>query len=109
MKTVSDIVYLTVSRAGVQSMKKSFTGSKKGEIVVKLEVEVDEKAFVPPTVQKKVIVNDWQEGIELKDVEFNQEYISEEEAAAIRQQRLEKMKEVLENNGYKVASEEDLE
>lgn len=107
MKTVKDTIYLTVARNGVQSMKKSFTGSKKGEIVVKLDVEVDEKAFTPPTVSKRVIINDWQEGIELKDVEFEQEYITEEEAETIRQTRLEKMKEVLENNGYIVSSEED--
>ena len=109
MKTVKDTIYLTVSRSGVQGMKKSFKGSKKGEIIVKLLVEVDEKAFVPPTIEKRVVINDWQEGIEIKDVEFDQEYISEEEADGIRQARLEKMSEVLKNNGYTVLAEDDKE
>jgi len=45
MKTIKDIIYLTVGQSGVQSMRKSYSGCKKGEIVVKLNVEVEANAF----------------------------------------------------------------
>lgn len=103
MKTVKDTIYLTIARNGVQGMKKSYTGAKKGEIVVKMNVEVDEKAFTPPTIEKFVVVNDWQSDIDVEDVEFNKDYITQEEAEIIRSKRLEKMTAILEKQGYKVS------
>lgn len=104
MQKVKDTIYLTVSQAGVQGMRKSFSGSKKGEIVVKLGIEVDKAVFVPPTIEKHVVVNNWQEDIDVGDVQFKDEFITEEEAKVIRDGRLEKMRFILEAQGFKVTA-----
>lgn len=99
---MKDVIYLTVNTSGVQSMRKSYTGCKKGEIVVKLHVEVDEEAFTPPTVEQYVVVNDWDKGVDIEDVKFEEQWITEEEAEMVRQGRIEKMKGILESQGYSV-------
>jgi hypothetical protein len=42
---MKDVIYLTVNRSGVQQFRKSYTGARRGEVIVKLNVEVPEKAF----------------------------------------------------------------
>lgn len=104
---MKDTIYLTVSKNGIQSMRKSYTGCKKGEIVVKLHVEVKEEAFTPPTIEQFVVVNDWDKGVDIEDVKFENQWITEEEAEMVRLRRIEKMKEILENQGYSVQQIED--
>lgn len=107
---MKDTIYLTVNQSGVQTMRKSYTGCKKGEIVVKLNVEVKEEAFTPPTIEQFVVVNDWDKGVDIEDVKFEDQWITEEEAEMVRQNRLHKMKEILESQGYSVEQiEEKLE
>ncbi len=79
----------------------------RGEHVLKVEVEVAPEAFRNPVLTKKVIVNDWREGIDIADVDFKETFITEEEAATIRQNRLEKMQEILRNNGFEVTRVEE--
>ncbi len=86
-------------------MRKSYTGCKKGEIVVKLNIEVNEKAFTPPTVEQFVVVNDWSKGVDIEDVSFEKQYITEEEANLIREKRLLKMQSILEEQGFIVSKE----
>jgi len=107
MKTIKDVIYLTISQNGVQIMRKNYSGCKKGEIVVKMNIEVEEKAFTPPTIEKFVVVNDWNEGVDIEDVQFNEQYITEEEAQIVRAKRLEKMQTILENQGYTVSKKEE--
>ena len=107
MKTIKDVIYLIISQNGVQGMRKSYSGCKKGEIVVKMNIEVEGKAFTPPTIEKFVVVNDWNEGVDIEDVQFNEQYITEEEAQIVRAKRLEKMQTILENQGYTVSKKEE--
>jgi hypothetical protein len=95
-------IYLRVDRRGVQGMTKSLPGLYKDEIIVKLNVEVADKAFGVPTIEQDVVVNDWSSDIDVQDVEFNQNIITAEEAKIIRERRLERMKEILETQGYEV-------
>lgn len=99
-------IYLTVDRSGVQHMRKSLTDARRGECIVQLDIEMPPEAFSPPVLRQKVVVNDWREGIDLEDVRFKNGVITEEEAASIRAGRIEKMKAVLEEQGYEVTKPE---
>ena len=104
---MKEIIYLTVSQQGVQSMRKSFTGSKKGEIVVKLNVQIAQEAFSPPVIEQFIQVNDWKDGVDIEDVKFEQNFITVEESQLIKQKRLEKMKDILESQGYEVSKSDE--
>lgn len=105
---MKDIIFLTVNQQGVQAMRKSYTGEKRGEVVVKLLVEVDEKVFgAPPTIEKYVHVNDWKSGVDIDDVKFDEHFITEEEAQIIREKRILKMKDILESQGFVVEKAEE--
>jgi putative transposon-encoded protein len=104
---MKDVIYLTVAKNGVQSMKKSYLGCKKGEIIVKLNLEVKEEAFTPPTIEQYVVVNDWDKGVDIEDVKFEDQWITEEEAEMVREKRILKMKEILESQGYSVEQIEE--
>lgn len=100
-------IYLRVDRRGVQGMTKSMPSLYKDEIIVKVNLEVNDKAFGAPTVEQDVVVNDWSSDIDVQDVEFNQNIITQEEANMIRERRLERMKEILETQGYEITKKED--
>lgn len=99
---MKDTIYLTVDRRGVQSMRKSYQGASRGQAVVKLNVTVDENAFKPPVLEQNVVVSDWSDNIDMEDVKFERNIITEEEAQIVKQRRLEKMREILEAQGYTV-------
>lgn len=99
---MKDVIYLTVDRRGVQSMRKSYQGAARGQAVVKLNVTVDENAFKPPVLEQSVVVSDWSDNIDMEDVKFERNIITEEEAQVVKQRRLEKMREILEAQGYTV-------
>ena len=104
---MKDTIFLTVDRRGVQGMRKSYTGAKRGEVIVKLNVTVPQEAFSPPVLDQEVVVNDWRDGIDLEDVEFNQAVITQEEADIIKEKRLAKMVEILDGHGYDVQKREE--
>ena len=99
---MKETIYLVVSKNKVERMTKTLPNLYRGEIPVKLSVEVDETAFREPVLERKVTINDWQEGIEIADIEFRESIITEEEAEKIRQMRLDKMQQILTNHGYSV-------
>lgn len=102
-------IFLRVDRSGVRAMTKSLPSLYKDEIIVKLNVDVDNKVFGVPTIEQTVVVRDWGSDIDVKDVEFKQSIITEEEAAIIRERRLERMREILTEQGYTVTKEESQE
>jgi hypothetical protein len=104
---MNDIIYLVVSQDKVERMTKNLPNIYRGEVVVKLDVTVTDKAFNPPTLDQEVIVDDWRKGVDLEDVEFRENIITKEEAETIRDRRLARMSEVLENQGYRVTPPED--
>lgn len=106
---MKDVIYLTADQRGVQSMRKSYTGARRGEVVIKLNVEINPKAFSPPVLEQSVYVDEWQKGIDMEDVKFEKNVITEEEAELVRQRRLEKMRDILENQGYTITKPEEEE
>lgn len=99
---MKDTIYLTVDRRGVQSMRKSYQGAARGQAVVKVNVTVDENAFKPPMLEQSIVVSDWSDNIDMEDVKFERGIITQEEAEMVKKRRLEKMKEILESQGYTV-------
>lgn len=104
---MKDVVYLVVSRAGVQSMRKSLPSMKRGEIAIRVNVTVADKAFAPPTIEQYIDIQDPYQGIDLEDVHFTGSTITQEEAELIRSMRLAKAAEILIANGYVVTLESD--
>jgi hypothetical protein len=103
---MKEVIYLVVDQRGVQAMRKTLPDVRRGEIPVKLTINVPPEAFSPPTLSQEVTVDDWRQGIELNDVEFKQSIITPDEAEVIRQRRLEKMRAVLEAQGFTVTDPE---
>jgi hypothetical protein len=97
-----EIIYLVVSRQRVERMTKNLPQLSRGEIPVKLILEVAPGAFREPVIERHVVVDDWRDGIDLADVNFTETFITEAEAAIIRQRRLDKMAELLAEHGWKV-------
>jgi len=99
---MKDVIYLVVNRQGVQSMRKSLVDVKRGEICVKLHVDVTNDAFTPPVLEQHVAIDTWHGGVDIEDVQFNQNVITEEEAKIIKEKRIQKMRLILEKQGYKI-------
>lgn len=97
-----EVIYLKVSRSRVEGMTKSLPACGRYEIPVKVIVEVDEKAFREPTIERRITVSDWRDGIELADVELREGIITEAEAEIIKARRLAQMRAVLEEKGFTV-------
>lgn len=106
---MKEVIYLVVSQNKVERMTKRLPDLYRGEIPVKLTINVPKEAFNPPTLDQEVFVEDWRQGIDLEDVEFKKNVITKEEAEEIRQRRLARMKEVLEGQGFTVTEPEDVE
>lgn len=99
---MKEVIYLKVSRHRVEGMYKSLPAVGRYEIPVKVIVEVAETAFREPTIERKVTVTDWRDGIELADVELREGIITEAEAELIKARRLAQMRAVLEERGFTV-------
>ena len=99
-------IYLRADRRGVIAMTKSLPSLYKDEIIIKVNVEVADKVFGNPVIEQKVTVTDWASDIDIQDVQMNQAIITQQEADMIRERRLERMKEVLESQGFVVSRDE---
>ena len=97
---MKEVIYLRVSRQRVEGMTKRLPDLNRGEIPVKLLIEVDDAAFREPVIEHRVHVTDWRQGIDLPDVQLKDGIITEKEAEMIRAQRLAAMRTVLEEHGY---------
>ena len=102
-----ETIYLIANRRGIEKMTKRLPEIKKGQIPIKLTVEVEQKAFTPPTVEKSVFIEDWKKGIDIEDVNFEKNIITDEEAEIIRNKRLDKMKQILTQQGYTINDPEE--
>jgi len=99
---MKEIIYLRVSPYKVEGMTKNLPNLNRGEIPVKLIIEVDETAFREPVIEQKVTIADWRQGIDIADVQLKESIITDQEAELIRTQRLQKMKQILEEQGYEI-------
>lgn len=99
---MKDVIYLVVNANQVVRMTKNLPSLKRGEVPIKVSVSVADDAFHMPTISREIIISDWQKDVRLNDLELRQNFITEEEAEMIKQKRLERMQEILSNNGYTV-------
>ena len=88
-------------------MNKNLPSIYKGEIIVKLTVNVAEKCFGTATIPQEIFIEDWRDGIDMQDVQFKKNLITKEEAEIIKQKRLDKMKEILEEQGFTITKPDD--
>lgn len=104
---MKEVIYLVASRAGVGStVRKNLpTNLNRGEVPIKVTVEIAPDAFAPPVTEQAISIQNPYRGIDLEDVHFNGSIITEAEAEIVRQRRLEKAAEILRANGYEVAKE----
>jgi hypothetical protein len=85
---VKETIWLTVNRVQVVKLTKNMPDLKRGEIPVKLLIEVDETVFGAPVLEQRVHVADWREGLAFADPELRDLTITEAEAEIIRGQRI---------------------
>jgi hypothetical protein len=104
---MKETIYLVVNRNKVERMTKNLPSLSRGEIPVRVNIQVEETAFRTPVIEKEVYVEDWREGVDMGDVEFEGTAITKEEVEIIRARRLEKMQEILQSQGYTVTKEEE--
>lgn len=104
---MQEIIYLRVSPYKVEGMTKNLPSLNRGEIPVKLIISIDPKAFREPIIEQKIVVEDWRQGIDIADIELKEGIITDKEAQMIRDQRLQKMKQILEEQGYVVEAKKE--
>lgn len=104
---MKETIYLVVTQYGVDRMLKNLPMKLRGgEYPIRIDVTVDKAAFRLPTLVKEIHVTDFLEGMSLGDVEFKEPFITEKEAAQIREQRLAEEVERLRQLGYKIEAPE---
>lgn len=105
---MKEVIYLTASRSGVGStVRKNLpTNLTRGEVPIKVVVEIAPDAFAPPVIEQSIYIENPYKGIDLEDVHFEGSVITESEAELIRQKRLEKAANILKANGYTVEKDD---
>lgn len=102
-----ETIFLIVAANKVERMAKNLPALRRGELPIKVTIDIKQDAFRTPTIDKEIIIDDWRDGIDMEDVEFNRNIITKQEAEDIKQKRLAKMQEILEQQGYTVTKKED--
>lgn len=104
-----EIVYLVASPYGVdKAVRKNLpTQLKRQEIPIKVTIDIAKDAFAPPVLEQHITIENPYKGIDLTDVHFNGDIITEDEAEVIRKRRLERAAEILKANGYGVTEPEE--
>lgn len=104
---MKEVIYLVASRSGVSgTVRKNLpTNLGRGEVPIKVTVEIAPDAFAPPVIEQAIYIENPYKGIDLEDVHFEGSVITESEAEIIRQKRLEKAANILKANGYTVEKE----
>jgi hypothetical protein len=106
---VKDIIFLEVSPYRVERMTKKLPRVARGNIPVKITIEVKPDAFREPVVSQEIVIEDWREGVTVSDIELREHFITEAEAAEIRRQRRQAQVDQLRELGYKVEEPEGTE
>lgn len=106
---MKEVIYLTASRNGIgNTVRKNLpTNLGRGEVPIKVIIEIAPDAFAPPVIEQSIYIENPYKGIDLEDVHFNGSTITEAEAEVIRQRRLEKAASILQANGYTVEKVEE--
>jgi hypothetical protein len=99
---VKDTIFLVITPRKVDRMTKTLPDTRHDEIVVKVVVEVPPGRFRTPTVERRIVVEDWTDGTELGDIRLEKDFITEDEAALIVQRRIARMAQILREHGAEV-------
>ncbi len=99
---MKETIFLIVSRNKVEDMRKNLPRLTRGQIPIKLNIEVKPNAFTEPTIERDIVVEDWNHDIDLQDVLFEKSTITQKEAELIKANRLNRMQEILQQHGYEV-------
>ena len=101
-------IFLYATEYGIASRVTRELGKiQRGEIPIKLTLDIEETAFREPVIEKEVKIEDWRQGVDIADVDFKETFITEEEAATIREMRFQKMSEILKQQGYSVTKPQE--
>lgn len=103
-------IYLVANRNGIDgAVRKNLpTNLRPGDIPIKVMVDIKPEAFTPPVIEQYITIEDPYKGIDLSDVHFTGDVITEAEAQIIRTRRLERAAEILRANGYEVEKGENV-
>ena len=100
---MKETIFLRVSRQKVEGMTKNLPYVQRGEIPVKLTIEVKDDAFKEPTIAKTIVIEDPLAGTDVaSDIQFSSNIITEDEAEKIKKMRLDRIAEILQAQGYEV-------
>lgn len=99
---MKETIFLIVSRNKVEDMRKNLPRLSRGQIPIKLNVEVKADAFVEPTIERDIVIDNWNHDIDVSDVLFEKSTITQKEADIIKENRLQRMQEILQQHGYEV-------
>lgn len=105
---MKQIIYLVATRNGVDRFRKEMPTIGRGEIPIKVHVEIEDSAFRTPTIEKELIIGDWREGIDMPDVNLKEMTITEKEAEQLREQRKQALIDEVEKLGYKVVKADEV-
>lgn len=109
---MKDTFFIIVTKKKVDRMVKTESSAldlKAGQYAVKINMEVADEKFNRPYPEKTITVEPWDKNLEVEDVHFDSNFVTEEEEQMIREHRLRKMRERLEENGYTVIPMEEAE
>jgi hypothetical protein len=101
-------IYLIATPGGIDRMTKRQPDHNRGELPIKVTVNLPSSLFAPPTISQEITIADPFRDVEIgRDVELRQLFITQDEADVIKRRRMQEMREVLEAAGYKVEAPED--
>jgi hypothetical protein len=104
-----ETIYLRVSRNKVEGMTKKMPGLYKGELPVKLNIEIPDKSFGTPTIEKDVRIDTATPELTAADLNIKSLTITETEFAKIKEERRTAMIEQLQSDGFTVTAPEEAE
>lgn len=105
---MKQVVYLIVTPNGVDRMTKRMPDQQRGELPIKLTVNLPHGLFSPPVISQEITVADPRDGLDIeRDVELRQLFITPDEADMLRRRRMSRMREILEAAGYEIKGPED--
>src|SRR4051812_11570013 len=105
---MKEVIYLVASPSGVgtTAYKNLPRNIRRDEVAIKVHVDIAPDAFAPPVLEQTISIENPYRGIDLADVHFKGDTITEDEAEVIRKRRLKKAAEILRANNYEVTEPE---
>jgi hypothetical protein len=103
---MKDVIWLRVDRNKVLTMTKGQPQLGRGDLAVKVSVEVDPSCWGSPVLEQSIHIADWRQGMQFPDVQLTELVITEAEAERIRREREQTMAAELARLGWEVTPPE---